>query len=176
MIRLILSIIMLFLFKDSIPFLTLFILCGVSDFADGFIARRLQCETELGAKLDSLADFCFFFITCYALAIHIPINALLISSIAIVIIIRLMNLILTKIKFKQFAVIHTFLNKFTGFQLFIIYPIILFGSSFVSVVSLFILIFFAMLSSLEEMIIILKSNQYNINLKSILVMMKNKRT
>jgi cardiolipin synthase (CMP-forming) len=35
---------------------TIFIAAGVSDGVDGFLARRLQIKTELGAYLDPLAD------------------------------------------------------------------------------------------------------------------------
>lgn len=34
----------------------LFVLAGLSDAADGYIAKRFKCETELGAYLDPLAD------------------------------------------------------------------------------------------------------------------------
>ena len=34
-------------------------LCGISDIADGWLARRLKCVTKKGALLDSLADICF---------------------------------------------------------------------------------------------------------------------
>jgi cardiolipin synthase (CMP-forming) len=37
-------------------FLIFFIISLVSDVADGFIARRLKMESELGAKIDSVAD------------------------------------------------------------------------------------------------------------------------
>ena len=38
-------------------------LCGISDIADGWLARRLKCVTKTGALLDSLADICFVAIT-----------------------------------------------------------------------------------------------------------------
>lgn len=38
--------------------LLVFFLAGVSDGLDGFIAKHFDCETELGAKLDPLADKC----------------------------------------------------------------------------------------------------------------------
>lgn len=166
--RILLSGTMLFLIKDSAPFLALYVLCGLSDAADGVLARGLKCESELGAKLDSLADLCFFGILCYALAFHIPMNLFVILSVVVIILIRLQNFILTKIKFKQFAVIHTYLNKCSGFLLFMLYPILLHGSIFISTASLYTAIIIALISSLEEWLIILKINRYNINLKSII--------
>jgi len=42
----------------------LFVIAGLSDFLDGFVARRLDAETELGAFLDPVCDkllsLCFF--------------------------------------------------------------------------------------------------------------------
>ena len=34
-------------------------LCGVSDMADGDLARKLHAESKTGAVLDSVADLCF---------------------------------------------------------------------------------------------------------------------
>ena len=41
------------------PFWIIYVLCGISDIADGWLARRLKCVTKTGALLDSLADICF---------------------------------------------------------------------------------------------------------------------
>ena len=37
----------------------LYALCGISDIADGGLARKLKCVTRTGALLDSVADICF---------------------------------------------------------------------------------------------------------------------
>jgi len=42
---------------NSRPFFYCLIVSLFTDMADGFLARRLNCTTELGAKLDSRADF-----------------------------------------------------------------------------------------------------------------------
>ena len=49
------------------PFWVLYALCGLSDIADGWLARKLKCVTRTGALLDSLADICF--VACCALAL-----------------------------------------------------------------------------------------------------------
>ena len=43
----------------NVLFLLVYALCGISDIADGWLARRLKCVTKKGALLDSLADICF---------------------------------------------------------------------------------------------------------------------
>ncbi|MBQ5505575.1 MAG: CDP-alcohol phosphatidyltransferase family protein, partial [Prevotella sp.] len=40
-------------------FWIIYVLCGISDIADGWLARKLNCVTRTGALLDSLADICF---------------------------------------------------------------------------------------------------------------------
>jgi len=47
----------------------LLVLAGVSDFADGWIARRFNQFSELGAKLDPLADRLYIAATVICLAI-----------------------------------------------------------------------------------------------------------
>ena len=43
----------------GILFWMLYIVCGISDITDGWLARKLKCVTRTGALLDSLADICF---------------------------------------------------------------------------------------------------------------------
>ena len=50
---------MLFLHANGFAFWTINALCGISDMLDGFLARRLHCESESGARLDSVADILF---------------------------------------------------------------------------------------------------------------------
>ena len=37
-------------------FIWVYTLCGITDVLDGFVARKLHTESELGSKLDSVAD------------------------------------------------------------------------------------------------------------------------
>jgi len=63
--RLLLSPLMLFLeFPQTIA---LFILLALTDAMDGFLARRLKQETELGKVLDPLADKTLLLIALYVL-------------------------------------------------------------------------------------------------------------
>lgn len=52
---------LLFAFKPfSAPFFVLYLIGGITDAADGFLARKLHAQTRLGSALDSVADFVFF--------------------------------------------------------------------------------------------------------------------
>ena len=43
----------------TVPFWTLYLIAGLTDILDGFLARRWDVESKFGARLDSLADFVF---------------------------------------------------------------------------------------------------------------------
>ena len=49
----------------SVAFWVIYGLCGVSDMADGYLARRLHAESKAGAVLDSVADICFVVVKQY---------------------------------------------------------------------------------------------------------------
>ncbi|MBO5141305.1 MAG: CDP-alcohol phosphatidyltransferase family protein [Peptococcaceae bacterium] len=68
------SILLLFFPVFSVEFYILYILCGFSDMIDGTIARKTHSTSELGAKMDTAADFVFVIVSLIKLlpAIHIP--------------------------------------------------------------------------------------------------------
>ena len=57
--RMLFSLALLVLPSRSLPFVVLYLLCGLTDVLDGFIARKLHTESEKGAMLDSIADLLF---------------------------------------------------------------------------------------------------------------------
>ena len=65
--RLLFSLAMILFPPSSVPFAVLYLLCGVTDVLDGFVARKLHTESEKGAMLDSAADL--FFAVVYAVKI-----------------------------------------------------------------------------------------------------------
>lgn len=50
--------------KDYLMALILFVVAGISDGVDGYLARRLDCRTHLGAFLDPFADK-LLMLVCY---------------------------------------------------------------------------------------------------------------
>ncbi|MDP4186127.1 MAG: CDP-alcohol phosphatidyltransferase family protein, partial [Bacteroidota bacterium] len=141
---------------------------GISDVADGYIARHFNAESNLGAKLDSLADFIFWCIVLSALLIQTNIgNDLIIlwgaSGVALM---RMVNFLVTRIKFKQWGMIHTIGNKATGLILFLLLPIYFYEGRLPGAISVS-LVLIAMLSAIEESIIIIASKTYDVNRKSI---------
>jgi CDP-diacylglycerol---glycerol-3-phosphate 3-phosphatidyltransferase len=54
--RIIFSLLLIFVQPLSSAFYAIYILCGLSDIMDGFIARRSRKTSRLGEMLDSMAD------------------------------------------------------------------------------------------------------------------------
>ncbi len=50
-------------------FLILFFVAGLTDVADGYIARNLNLVTPLGARIDSIADLFFYLSVLFVLFI-----------------------------------------------------------------------------------------------------------
>ena len=51
----------------TVPFWILYLIAGLTDILDGFLARRWGVESKFGARLDSFADFVFVLAVGYKL-------------------------------------------------------------------------------------------------------------
>ncbi|WP_320127721.1 CDP-alcohol phosphatidyltransferase family protein [uncultured Sphaerochaeta sp.] len=167
--RIVLSLSLLFVERTEAGFLLLYVACGLTDWADGFLARKLNCATALGARLDSIADIVFSFVVLYLIFSQewLNQNASLVVFILLIIGIRVLNMMITVLKFRQWNVIHTIGNKMTGIALFLFLPI-QFIFNPVPPFTVIILLVLALGSSLEETCILLFSATYDVNRKSIL--------
>ena len=70
--RIVLCLPLLLVDAMTLPFWVLYLIAGLTDILDGFLARRWGVESKFGARLDSLADFLFvlavgWVIACIAL-------------------------------------------------------------------------------------------------------------
>lgn len=155
--------------KNLLLFLSLYAISAVTDILDGFIARRFNAQTALGAKLDSAADFLFFAAVLTAACFYINlIDIFFIIGAVIIAVIRSFNLILTKAKFAKFGMLHTIANKITGLLIFISVPIFIWLKQlfYPLLIPVFISAF---LSAFEESIILVTSKQYNADRKSLFI-------
>ena len=164
--RMILSAILFSITNNIALFFVVYSFAGLTDVTDGFVARKYYLETPLGAKLDSLADFMFLaaLLLRMVLSYQLEIPLAILISCGIVAIIRIINFIITKVKFQQWGILHSIGNKISGLIVFFICPIaILTGQSpFVAVI-------IPLLSALEETVFLLISHEYNPNAKSIFI-------
>jgi len=106
----------------SVAYWIIYGLCGISDIADGWLARKLKCVTKKGALLDSVADICF--VACCALKL-LPILDLpqwLWLWAGVIVAIKVVNQISALVMYGHCCFPHTLANKATGFLLFIALP------------------------------------------------------
>ena len=119
-IRIICSIVWLFCPAFSPAFYSLYVTAGISDVADGAVARKTGTVSEFGSKFDTAADFVLIAVCLVKLipAIHVP--AWLIIWIIVIAVIKAINLTSGYVMRQELVVLHTGMNKVTGFLLFVL--------------------------------------------------------
>jgi CDP-diacylglycerol--glycerol-3-phosphate 3-phosphatidyltransferase len=116
--RIILALAIIFTKPLSTLFFILYFSAGISDVFDGYIARKTNNTSGVGATLDSIADFIFIAVMLCILLQIIRIPLWMVIWIAGIAIIRGLSLIIGFIKFHSIAFLHTYANKATGLLLF----------------------------------------------------------
>lgn len=146
-------------------FAALYLFCGLTDVLDGWLARRLHAESEVGARLDSAADACFTAAVLFRLWPLVRAYGWLPWYAATVALVRLSAVLLVKLRFGWFGSAHTWGNKAAGLLLFFWSPIwLLAGKDWL----LLPLCFAAGLSALEELALSLTARDWRPDRRSIL--------
>lgn len=120
---------MLFLEPLSVPFFLVYILTGITDALDGWIARKTNTATEFGAKLDSVADLTFYAVMVIRMmpVLLERLSITLWCAIGFTVLLRLSAYITSAVKYRRFASLHTVMNKISGAAVFTV-PFILLTS------------------------------------------------
>ena len=129
----------------GIVYWIIYALCGISDIADGWLARKLECVSKTGALLDSLADICFVACLCSLLLPILELPQWLWLWAGVIVAIKIVNQISALVMYGHCYFPHTLANKSTGFLLFIAVPM-----TFVSVVPIIIVAAVATFAAVEE--------------------------
>ncbi len=118
-IRIVLSIALLFCPALSPTFYALYIAAGFSDMIDGAVARKTGTVSEFGSRLDTIADIVFVAVCLIKLlpVLHVPVW--LYIWIAVIAMIKLLNIAIGYIRHKKFTAVHSMINKVTGGLLFV---------------------------------------------------------
>ena len=103
----------------TVPFWVLYVIAGMTDMLDGFLARRWGVESKFGARLDSLADFVFVIAAGYKLFPWLKLPATLWMMIGLIALVKMVNAICSYVVRNRIEYLHTKANKLTGFLLFI---------------------------------------------------------
>ena len=120
--RIVLCLPLLIVDAMTIPFWVIYLIAGLTDILDGFLARRWGVESKFGARLDSLADFVFVLVVGYKLFPWLRLPATLWMIIGLIALVKIVNAIssfVMKHRQGQSPFLHTKANKLTGFLLFI---------------------------------------------------------
>ena len=101
---------------------------------DGYLARRLRCESKTGAMLDSLADLVFVACCCYQLIPVLAFPKWLWIWGGVIVMTKVINQVSALVTYKKCLFPHTMTNKVTGILLFVGIPLTVFLESIVPMV------------------------------------------
>ena len=118
--RIPLSIGILFTTVFSPLFYVLYVVAGISDILDGIVARNLHCESELGSRLDSIADIVMVAICMVKILPVFDVPEWMWIWIGAIAAIRIALVILLLVRQKRIVMQHTLMNKATGLALFLL--------------------------------------------------------
>ena len=114
------GIVLLFCPVFSPAFYVFYIVAGVSDMLDGFVARKTNTASRFGARLDTIADFVLVVVCLIKLLPVLRIPAWLYIWIGIIALIKVINIISGFVVQKRFVTVHSVMNKATGALLFLL--------------------------------------------------------
>ena len=127
----------------GVVFWVIYGFCGISDIADGWLARKFKCCTKMGALLDSLGDLAFVACCCWQIIPVLNFPKWLWIWGGVIVGIKLINQICALVMYKKCLLPHTMANKATGLMLFIGVPLTLILESIIPVVIIAIIATFA---------------------------------
>lgn len=120
--RIVGTLIMAFLPARSLGFFIVYSYAGLSDVADGYVARKLGTVSAFGSKLDSISDLLFYIVMMVKilplLIYFLPHYVML--TIYSIFAVRILIYIYTGLSKHIFLSSHSYLNKATGLLLFFV--------------------------------------------------------
>ena len=103
-------------------FWAVYILCGISDIADGFAARSLRVQSRRGEVLDSTADVIFFAVCAFRLIPLMRLGTAILVWMAVICVVKAASLAAAFVRRRSFGFIHTPLSRVTGLLIFVFAP------------------------------------------------------
>lgn len=155
---------MIFTVPFSVAFWICYLCSGLSDLLDGYVARRLNQQSSIGAKLDSIADL-FFVASIFIVVIkNIQLPVWLWLCIFLIGLLRIVGYGIGFYKYRAFSSLHTYMNKATGVLIFAFPPLCaLIGFDIAGAI----ICFAAFISSVEELLITAISKELDRDCKCI---------
>lgn len=120
MCRIALSIALLIPAAFSPAFFAIYALAGVTDMLDGHVARRMGTESDLGAKLDSVADLILVVVSLVKVLPAIAVPTWLWVWVAAIALVKAANAVSGLVVERHLVMLHTTANKVTGLVVFLV--------------------------------------------------------
>jgi len=114
------SVILLLIPFWSAAWITVYVLCGISDMTDGTAARRTGSASNKGAVLDSIADAVFFLVCLIRVLPNAGLGDWIWIAVIVIACMKLTSLLLAFRRHLSPVSPHTVSNKLTGFFLFLL--------------------------------------------------------
>ena len=113
------SIVLVFVPAFSARFYAVYLICGLSDIADGAAARKTECSSPFGARLDTTADFLFTLTVLAKLLPRIRAPWWLWLWTAAIALIKVFNAVSGYIRDGKLPSVHSAVNRAAGLLLFL---------------------------------------------------------
>lgn len=145
----------------------------ISDVLDGFIARRFNLQTELGAKLDSAADVTTYFSAIYGIYAFKWSDIQPFANLFYVFVgLYALSMVIGLLKFKQLPSLHLYSFKIMGY-LQGIFIFTLFAFEFYSVFFI-VALSWGLLACIEEIVVLSILKEMKSNAKGLLWVLKSR--
>lgn len=119
-IRILISVLLIFIPVLSPCFYVVYVICGLTDMTDGFIARKTNKVSKNGAILDSIADIIFVTVCLIKILPVVTFPIWLWIWVGAIALIRGINVVCGYFFQHKLVLLHTRANKLTGLLLFLI--------------------------------------------------------
>lgn len=157
--RIIMAASLFWFINNKTMFIIIYVLGWLSDAVDGTVARATNSQSELGSKIDDIGDTSLIIIMGVILIIWVKRAALFfIPFIVALIIFRLINMMITKYKYGNVYISHTYSAKVLG-VLVMIMPIVYLLTDYLHVITIVLIV--SILVTLEESLIHLTSEKFD---------------
>ena len=118
--RILVSVALLFCPVFSPIFYVMYLIAGLSDMADGIIARKTNSVSEFGSRFDGVADFIFVVVCLMKILPAMDIPIWMNVWTALIFFVKIINIISGVARQKRLVAVHSTMNKVTGVLLFVL--------------------------------------------------------
>ena len=178
--RILIAIIILFIKPFSIAFYVIYGYCGISDLFDGVIARAIKSESSFGSLLDTIGDVLLTVTGSFVTFKYMyTVDNLwiwgMLAAVLSIYVFRAIGAIVTLVRFKKFAMLHTIGNK-VGMILLFLFPLFyeLLAKVNGAQIGLYVICGICVIAAIEEIIIEIITKDFNENVKSIFQLLPKK--